>query len=93
MVQGIAAIAVLGVAVLFIKLSALRKQVKEMQIQIDSLCKETGNQQLATYFLFDNDKANILAYKSYGYDADAVKKVREMTAMDVVEAKHFVDSL
>lgn len=78
---------------LFIEIGKLKKQVKSQQNQIDALCKRTGNNQLATYHISDEDKELILHLKNSGKDVEAVKKVREITSMELVEAKQYVDSL
>ena len=61
--------------------------------ELDKLCKETGNQQLATYFISDEEKEYIAHLKNSGKEVDAVKKVREITSMDLVQAKQYVDTL
>ena len=53
----------------------------------------TGNNQLATHYISDEDKELIFHFKNSGKEVEAVKKVREITGMDLVEAKQYVDSL
>ena len=43
--------------------------------------------------LSDEDKEYILHLKNNGKEVEAVKKVREITAMGLVEAKQYVDLL
>ena len=57
------------------------------------MCKETGNQQLATYFISDEEKEYITHLKKGVKEVEAVKKVREVTSMDLVQAKQYVDTL
>ena len=78
---------------LYIEITKLKKQVKSQQIQIDNLCKETGNQQLATYFISDEEKEYIVHLKNSGKEVEAVKKLREVTSMDLVQAKQYIDTL
>lgn len=78
---------------LFIEVDKLKKQVKSQQKQIDTLCEQTGNNQLATCHISDEDKEFILHLKNSGKGVEAVKKVREITAMELVEAKQYVDAL
>lgn len=78
---------------LYIEITKLKKQVKSQQIQIDTLCKETGNQQLATYFISDEEKEYIVHLKNSGKEVEAVKKLREFTSMDLVQAKQYIDTL
>ena len=93
MEYGIMALIVIGGSLLYMKINELQKQIKSQQIQIDKLCKETGNQQLATYFISDEDKEYITHLKNSGKEVEAVKKVREMTSMDLVQAKQYVETL
>lgn len=93
MEYGLAALVVIFVILLYIKINELQKQVKSQQIQIDKLCKETGNQQLAAYFISDEEKEYIVHLKNSGKEVEAVRKVREMTSMDLVQAKQYVDAL
>lgn len=78
---------------LYIEITKLKKQVKSQQIQLDTLCKETGNQQLATYFISDEEKEYIVHLKNSGKEVEAVKKLREVTSMDLVQAKQYIDTL
>ena len=47
----------------------------------------------ATYFISDEEKEYIAHLKNSGKEVDAVKKVREITSMDLVQAKQYVDTL
>ncbi|WP_050607385.1 50S ribosomal protein L7/L12 [Clostridium niameyense] len=78
---------------LYIEITKLKKKVESQQIQIDTLCKETGNQQLATYFISDEEKEYIVHLKNSGKEVEAVKKLREVTSMDLVQAKQYIDKL
>jgi ribosomal protein L7/L12 len=90
---GILTLMFISVILLYIKITELKKQVKSQQIQIDNLCKETGNQQLATYFISDEEKEYIVHLKNSGKKVEAVKKLREVTSMDLVQAKKYIDAL
>lgn len=70
-----------------------KEQIEKMQNQIDELCKLTGNQQIASYFISDEDKEYITNLKNSGKEVEAIKKVRELTSMDLVQAKEYVDTL
>lgn len=93
MEYGIIVLMIIGGILLYIKINELQKQVKSQQIQIDKLCKETGNQQLVTYFISDEEKEYITHLKKSGKEVETVKKVREVTSMDLVQAKQYVDTL
>lgn len=93
MEYGIGILMIIGGVLLYIKFNELQKQVKLQQMQIDKLCKETGNHQLATCFISDEEKSYITRLKNSGKEVEAVKKVRELTSMDLVQAKQYVDTL
>lgn len=79
-------------SLLLIEIDKLKKQVKSQQKQIDALCKQTGNIQLAAYYISEEEKELILHLKNSGQEGNAVKKVREITSMELAEAKQYVDS-
>ena len=58
----IVVITICGV-LLFIEIDKLKKQVKSQQKQIDTLCKQTGNKELATYYISEEDKEYIIHLK------------------------------
>ncbi|WP_373205863.1 hypothetical protein [Clostridium tertium] len=93
MEYGILTLMFISIILLYIKITELKKQVKSQQIQIDNLCKETGNQKLATYFISDEEKEYIVHLKNSGKEVEAVKKLREVTSMDLVQAKNYIDAL
>ncbi|SCJ51575.1 Uncharacterised protein [uncultured Clostridium sp.] len=93
MEYGILILMFISISLLYMKITELKKQVKSQQIQIDNLCKETGNQKLATYFISDEEKEYILHLKNSGKEVEAVKKLREVTSMDLVQAKKYIDTL
>ena len=84
---------IIGVYLIFIEIDKLKKQVKSQQKQIDTLSKQTGNVQLATYYLSEDDKEYILHLKNSGKETEAVKRVIDVTSMDLVQAKQYVDTL
>ena len=59
MEYGIISLMVIGGILFYIKINELQKQVKAQQVQLDKLCKETGNQLFATYFISDEDNEYI----------------------------------
>lgn len=92
MEYGIIVLIIIGI-LLYVKISELQKQIKSQQVQIDKLCKETGHQQLAASFISDEEKEYIVHLKNSGKEVEAIRKVRELTSMDLVQAKQYVDSL
>lgn len=84
---------IINALLVYLAIRKLKKQIELQQKQIDELCKATGNQNLTEYTLSDEDRAYILHLKHSGKTVEAVKKLREITAMDLLEAKQFVDRL
>ena len=78
---------------LYMKINEVQKQLESQQMQIDNLCKITGNLKLASDFISDEEKEHIIQLKNTGREVEAIKKVREATSMDLVQAKQYVDKL
>lgn len=89
----IAFIVMIIVILLYMKINEVQKQLESQQMQIDNLCKITGNLKLASDFISDEEKEHIIQLKNTGREVEAIKKVREATSMDLVQAKQYVDKL
>ena len=89
----IAFIVMIIVILLYMKINEVQKQLESQQMQIDNLCKITGNLKLASDFISDEEKKHIIQLKNTGREVEAIKKVREATSMDLVQAKQYVDKL
>lgn len=89
----IAFIVMIIVILLYMKINEVQKQLESQQMQIDNLCKITGNLKLASDFISDEEKEHIIQLKNTGREVEAIKKVRESTSMDLVQAKQYVDKL
>lgn len=48
----------------YIEIDKLRKQIKTQQKQINELCKMTGNNQLAAYYISNEDK-ELMLHQNY----------------------------
>lgn len=77
----------------FIEFSKLKKKLKTQQAQMDALCSKTGYPELASNYLHPDVRAELLCLKGSGKEVEAVKKLREVTGMDLVDAKIYLDSL
>lgn len=73
--------------------SKQNKQIKNMQKQINELCRLTGHKELVSVYLTDEEREVILHLKNTGKNIEAVKKVRELTGLELEEAKKYVDSI
>lgn len=89
----IAFIVMIIVILRYMKINEVQKQLESQQMQIDNLCKITGNLKLASDFISDEEKEHIIQLKNTGREVEAIKKVREATSMDLVQAKQYVDKL
>ena len=70
-----------------------KEQIKKLQKQINELCKVTGNENLMTANLTEEEKELVIHLKNTGKEVEAVKKIREFTGFDLVEAKKFYDDI
>lgn len=71
----------------------LSKRVEKQQKQIDALCEATEKRNLTSYYISDDSKAQLRELKNSGKEVEAVRKVREITTMDLLAAKQYVDKL
>lgn len=76
-----------------LEISRLKKQVAQQQKQLDELCALTGQESLASGYISDAMKSELLALKEAGKDVRAVKKLRKHTTMSLLEAKEYIDKL
>ncbi len=88
----LAALICLGAAAYW-EISSLKKRVKAQQLQIDALCKSTGNGALSAYFVSEEAQKEALRLKNSGKPAEAVKVIRRASAMDLLQAKQYVDQV
>lgn len=88
-------IIILGLIVitLYFEVRTLKERLNDQRKQINNLCKETGHNELSSCFISSDDRESILHLKNTGKTVDAVKRVRELTNMSLVEAKQYVDEL
>lgn len=76
-----------------VEISSLKKQVRALQVQMNAPAQATGHEDLSTWYVMDEVKAQVRALKEDGKVVEAVKMVREATGMSLEDAKHFVDEL
>lgn len=89
---GMAMACVIG-ALGYMEISKLKTIIKNQGEQINQLAKLTGHEELSSYFISDELKEQAIKLKRDGKDIEAIKKIRENTLMDLVEAKEYVDKL
>ncbi|WP_085832008.1 50S ribosomal protein L7/L12 [Clostridium merdae] len=75
------------------EISALKKVIASQEKRLNQLAKLTGHEDLSSHWVSDEIKEQIIQLKRDGKNVEAVKKVREHTQMDLLEAKQYVDNL
>lgn len=90
--SAIALVLIAGLLV-YNEITALKKVIKKQEKRLNQLAKLTGHENLSSHWVSDELKEQIVALKRDGKNVEAVKKVREHTQMDLLEAKQYVDTL
>lgn len=90
--SAIALVCVVGLLV-YNEISALKKEIQNQEKRINQLAKLTGHENLSSYWVSDELKEQVIQLKQDGKRVEAIKKVREQTQMELVEAKQYVDNL
>lgn len=93
MEYGIITVLLIGGILLYMKFNEIKKRVNSQQAQLDDLCKTTGNEHLSSVFVSEEDKAQIKQLKYSCKRVAAIKKVRELTSMDLLQVKEYIDKL
>lgn len=86
-------IMLMGILMGLLNDSRYKEHIKKMQNQIDELCKVTGHSELISTYLSDEEKELISHLKKDGKDVEAIKKIRELTGLELKEAKQYFDSI
>ncbi|MCD8190995.1 MAG: 50S ribosomal protein L7/L12 [Clostridiales bacterium] len=68
-------------------------QLKRQQEQLDELCRQMGPPELASRYVSPETAAQAARLKADGKLVEAVKVIRAATAMELLEAKQYVDKL
>ncbi|MCD7829131.1 MAG: 50S ribosomal protein L7/L12 [Clostridiales bacterium] len=68
-------------------------QSKRQQEQLDELCRQTGHPELCSHYVSPETAEQAARLKADGKMVAAVKVIRAATAMELLEAKQFVDQL
>lgn len=93
MIYAVIILLLISVLLLYMQIEKLKKRVEKQQKQIDALCEATEKRNLTSYYISDDIKAQLRDLKNSGKEVEAVKKVREMTTLDLLAAKQYVDKL
>lgn len=75
------------------EISTLKKVIQNQEKRLNQLAKRTGHEDLSSYSVSDQLKEQVIQLKREDKTIQAIKKIREQTQMDLVEAKQYVDEL
>lgn len=78
---------------LYNEISTLKRTVKKQEKRLNQLAELTNHEEVSSCFVSQELKEQALKLKRQGKLIEAVKKIREHTQMDLVEAKRYVDQL
>lgn len=85
---------VMLVAVLaYIEISALKKQVRALQKQLNALARATGHEVLSVWYLPEEVRTQAEQLKAAGKTVEAIKVIREATGLSLEDAKRTFDEL
>lgn len=70
-----------------------KEQIKRMQAQINELCRVMGHDELVSTYISDKDKELLMNLKNTRKEIEAIKKIRDITDLDLKEAKKYFDSI
>ncbi len=78
---------------LYLEIFGLKQKLKAQQRQINELCGAVGCPSVASDYFSEEEKEMLRALKGAGQTVEAVKRIRERTGMELVEAKQYMDTL
>lgn len=72
---------------------ALQERVRRLEERLDSLADSMGHQEYKAYYIDEKLQNKLKQMKQEGQIVQAVKRLREQTGLDLVQARQFVDRL
>lgn len=75
------------------EISELKRIISSQDKRLNQLAKLTGHDDLSSYWVSDELKEQAIQLRRAGKKVEAIKKIREQTQMDLLEAKQYVDQL
>lgn len=93
MEYGMIVLLTIAMILLYIKLHELQKVLKSQQAKMNSLCEATGNKNLSSDFISEKDMEHLIDLKKQGKEVEAIKWVRKLTSMDLLQAKQYMEKL
>ncbi len=75
------------------QISTLKEIVRNQEKRLNQLAGLTGQEEVSSFFVSAELKEKLVQLKEDDKIVEAVKKLREQTQMDLLEAKQYVDKL
>lgn len=70
-----------------------KEKINKMQGQINELCRVLGHDELVSTYISDEEKELLMHLKNSGKGVEAIKKIRDLTDLDLKEAKKYYESI
>ena len=77
----------------YLRQRALQERVRRLEEKLDGLAGSTGQERYKMYHLDEKLQNELKQMKQEGQIVQAVKRLREQTGLDLVQARQFVDRL
>ncbi len=77
----------------YLRHRALQERVRRLEERLDSLADSTGHQEYKSYYIDEKLQNKLKQMIQEGQIVQAVKRLREQTGLDLVQARQFVDRL
>ena len=90
--SAIALVCIIGLLA-YNEISVLKRKVRSQEERLNQLAKLTGHDDLSSYWVSDEVKEQVIQLKRTGKKVEAIKKIREETQMNLIEAKQYMDKL
>ncbi|WP_312942979.1 hypothetical protein [Oscillibacter sp.] len=75
------------------EISALKRKIRDQEKRLNQLAILAGCDFLSSCYVTDEVKKQIIQLKRDGKSVEAVKKIREQTQMNLLEAKQYLNQL
>lgn len=78
--------------IMFIDIKSLQEKNRNLEMKLSQLADKTGNPECSIY-VDDNTLVGLKALKNQGKFTKAVKKLRENTPYNLIDAKKYIEML
>lgn len=77
----------------YLRQQALQERVRRLEEKLDGLAGSIGQEKYQLYYIDDKLQNELKQMKQEGQIVQAVKRLREQTGLDLVQARQIVDRL